>query len=150
MGLGGLVLNLSKPLLNLLNLSKPFYMKTYSFEKLIVWQKARKLAVVIYKTTREFPKDELFGMTSQMRRCSISIPSNIAEGSGRQNPKDKARFTEIAYSSALELLNQLIISIDLEYISEENYLKIRIEIEEITYMLDSLRKSQLKSVDGVS
>lgn len=91
-------------------------MKIYSFEKLIVWQKARTLALFVYKITKVFPKDELFGMTSQMRRCSISISSNIAEGSGRQNPKDKARFTEIAYSSALELLNQLIISIDLEYI----------------------------------
>ena len=121
-------------------------MKIYSFEKLIVWQKSRTLALFIYKTTRDFPKDELFGMTSQMRRCSISISSNIAEGSGRQNPKDKARFTEIAYSSALELLNQLIISIDLEYISEDNYLKIRAGIEEITYMLDSLRKSQLKDL----
>ena len=119
-------------------------MKIYSFEKLIVWQKSRKLAVLIYKITLVFPKEELFGMTSQMRRCSISIPSNIAEGSGRQTSKEKARFTEIAYSSALELLNQLMISLDLNYINEENYLKTRTEIEEITFMLDSLRKSQLE------
>lgn len=119
-------------------------MKIYSFEKLIVWQKSRKLAVIINKATRDFPKDEIFGMISQIRRCSISIASNIAEGSGRHTAKDKARFTEIAYSSALELLNQLIISWDLEYLSEENYLKIRNEIEEITFMLDSLYKVQLK------
>ncbi len=119
-------------------------MKIYSFEKLIVWQKSRKLAVLIYKITLVFPKEELFGLTSQMRRCSISIPSNIAEGSGRQTSKEKARFTEIAYSSALELLNQLMISLDLNYINEENYLKTRTEIEEITFMLDSLRKSQLE------
>jgi len=119
-------------------------MKSYSFEKLIVWQKSRKLAVIIYKATRDFPKEEMFGMTSQIRRCSISMSSNIAEGSGRHTAKDKARFTEIAYSSALELINQLIISLDLEYISEENYLKIRPEIEEITFMLDSLYKAQLK------
>lgn len=118
-------------------------MKTYSFEKLLVWQKSRKLGVAIYKTTQEFPKDELFGMTSQMRRCCISISSNIAEGSGRQTYKEKARFTEIAYASALELLNQLIISLDLEYINEENYIKLRNEIEEITFMLDALRKSQI-------
>ena len=86
-------------------------MKIYSFEKLIVWQKSRKLAVLIYKITLVFPKEELFGLTSQMRRCSISIPSNIAEGSGRQTSKEKARFTEIAYSSALELLNQLMIQL---------------------------------------
>ena len=118
-------------------------MKIYSFEKLAVWQKSRKIAVVIYKITREFPKEELFGISSQMRRCSVSIASNIAEGSGRQTPKEKARFTEIAYSSALELLNQLIITLDLEYINEEKYKKIRTEIEEITFMLDALRKSQI-------
>lgn len=121
-------------------------MKTYSFEKLIVWQKSRKLAVIINKTTRDFPKDEIFGMISQMRRCSISIASNVAEGSGRHSAKDKARFTEMAYSSALELINQLIISWDLEYVSEKNYLTIRNEIEEITFMLDSLYKAQLNGV----
>lgn len=124
-------------------------MKIYSFEKLIVWQKSRKLAVIINKITRDFPKDEIFGMISQMRRCSISIASNIAEGSGRHSAKDKARFSEIAYSSALELINQLIISWDLEYVSEENYLTIRNEIEEITFMLDSLYKSQLKGIEKV-
>jgi four helix bundle protein len=124
-------------------------MKIYSFEKLIVWQKSRNLAVIINKATRYFPKDEIFGMISQMRRCSISIASNVAEGSGRHTVKDKARFTEIAYSSALELLNQLMISWDLEYVSEENYLKIRSEIEEITFMLDSLYKAQLKGLEKV-
>lgn len=118
-------------------------MKIYSFEKLAVWQKSREIAVVIYKITREFPKEELFGISSQMRRCGVSIASNIAEGSGRQTPKEKARFTEIAYSSALELLNQLIITLDLEYINEEKYKKIRTGIEEITFMLDALRKSQI-------
>ena len=120
-------------------------MKTYSFEKLLVWQKSRGLAVTIYKLTKNYPKDEIFGMTSQMRRCCISISSNIAEGSGRHTNKDKARFTEIAYGSALELLNQLIISVDLEYASEENYLIIRTQIEEITLMLDALHKAQLKN-----
>ena len=88
------------------------HMKTFSFEKLIAWQKARELASEIYKTTKLFPKDELFGLTSQMRRCAVSIASNLAEGSGRNSMKDKARFTEIAFGSALELLNQLILSFD--------------------------------------
>jgi four helix bundle protein len=118
-------------------------MKTFSFEKLIVWQKSKQLAVIIYKLTKNFPKEELFGMTSQMRRCSVSIASNIAEGSGRHSAKDKARFTEISYGSALELLNQTIISLELEYLTEENYKIIRKEIEEVTYMLDSLYKAQL-------
>ena len=123
-------------------------MKTFSFEKLIVWQKSKQLAVIIYKLTKNFPKEELFGMTSQMRRCSVSIASNIAEGSGRHSAKDKARFTEISYGSALELLNQTIISLELEYLTEENYKIIRKEIEEVTYMLDALYKAQLKSLEG--
>lgn len=121
-------------------------MKTYSFEKLIVWQKNRLLVSKIYKLTRTFPKEEIFGMTSQMRRCSVSVGSNIAEGSGRHSPKEKARYTEMAYSSALELLNQLIYSLDLEYVSYENYLIIRNDIEEVTLMLDALYKSQLKNI----
>lgn len=122
-------------------------MKIFSFEKLIVWQKSEALAVEIYRMTKSFPKDELFGLTSQMRRCSVSICSNIAEGSGRHYAKDKARFTEIAFGSALELLNQLIISFRLNYISDDQYQSFRIKIEEITFMLDSLRKSQLKNLN---
>ena len=122
-------------------------MKTYSFEKLLVWQKSKALTVNIYKLTSTFPKEELFGISNQMRRSSVSIVSNIAEGSGRQNAKEKARCTEIAYSSALELLSQLIISLDLEYVDQESYLGIRTQIEEITFMLDALRKSQIKN-DG--
>mgnify|MGYP000474376181 FL=1 len=119
-------------------------MKTYSFEKLNVWQKSKKLAVTIYKITRDFPKEEILGLTSQMRRCSISISSNIAEGTGRHSAKDKARFTEIAYGSALELLNQIIISKDIEFMSDENYTLLRMEVDEISIMLDALHKSQLK------
>ena len=119
-------------------------MKTYSFEKLNVWEKARKLSVIIYNVTKDFPKEEMFGLTSQMRRCSISIASNIAEGTGRHSPKDKARFTEIAYGSTLELLNQTIISNDIKFVTDENYMLIRMEIDEISAMLDALHKSQLK------
>lgn len=120
-------------------------MKIFSFEKLIVWQKARLLYKIIYTTTKQFPEDERFGLISQMRRCSISISSNIAEGTGRHSNKDKARFTEIAYGSALELLNQAVIANDLEFLTDENYKVIRSHITEITAMLDSLYKSQLKA-----
>jgi four helix bundle protein len=119
-------------------------MKTFSFEKLNVWQKARILSVKVYKITKAFPSDERFGLISQMRRCAISIASNIAEGTGRHSAKDKARFTEIGYSSALELLNQSIISNDLEFLKIDDYKHIRQEVTEITAMLDALRKSQLK------
>jgi four helix bundle protein len=118
-------------------------MKIFSFEKLIAWQKARELALEIYKITKLFPKDELFGMTSQMRRCSVSVASNLAEGSGRNSMKDKARFTEIAYGSALELLNQLILSFDFEYIEEHKYIEIREKITEVTVLINGLYKSQL-------
>lgn len=87
-------------------------MELFSFERLIVWQKTRQLSKVIYESTQLFPEDERFGLTSQMRRCAISISSNIAEGTGRHSNKDKARFTEIAYGSALELLNQAKLSHD--------------------------------------
>ena len=118
--------------------------KIFSFEKLLVWQKSRILAKSIYQVTSKFPREEQFGMTSQMRRCSISIPSNIAEGSSRRTNKDKARFTEISFGSGLELLNQLIIALDLNFISENEYFEIRSKIQEVTYLLDALQKAQLK------
>mgnify|MGYP000113658784 FL=1 len=118
-------------------------MKIFSFEKLIAWQKARELALEIFKITKLFPKDELFGITSQMRRCSVSVASNLAEGSGRNSMKDKARFTEIAFGSALELLNQLILSFDFEYIEEQKYIEIIEKITEVTVLINGLYKSQL-------
>ena len=118
-------------------------MKTFSFEKLIAWQKARELASEIYKITKLFPKDEVFGLTSQMRRCAVSIASNLAEGSGRNSMKDKARFTEIAFGSALELLNQLILSFDFKYFKEQKYIEIREKITEVTVLINGLYKSQL-------
>jgi four helix bundle protein len=121
-----------------------YKLKTYSFENLLVWQKSRALTKEIYKLTSTFPKEEAFGITSQMRRCSLSIPSNLAEGSSRRTNKDKARFTEIAFGSGLELLNQLIIALDLNYIEESKYLEIRINLQEVTFLLDALQKAQLK------
>jgi four helix bundle protein len=121
-----------------------YKLKTYSFENLLVWQKSRALTKEIYKLTSTFPKEEAFGITSQMRRCSLSIPSNLAEGSSRRTNKDKARFAEIAFGSGLELLNQLIIALDLNYIEESKYLEIRINLQEVTFLLDALQKAQLK------
>lgn len=122
-------------------------MRIFSFEKLIAWQKGRELVLLIYKTTKKFPKEETFGLSSQMRRCSISIASNLAEGSGRKSFKDKARFSEIAYSSSLELLNQVILSNDFEYINENDYLSIREKIAEVNMLIDGLYKSQIKKIE---
>ena len=121
-------------------------MRVFSFEKLIAWQKGRELAILIFKTTKNFPKDETFGLTSQMRRCSISIASNLAEGSGRSSMKDKARFSEIAYSSSLELLNQVILSHDFGYVDENQYIQIREKITEVNMLIDGLHKSQIASI----
>jgi len=119
-------------------------MHTYSFEKLEVWKEATKLSISIYRITSSLPNKEKFGLISQMRRCSISISSNIAEGTSRLTKKDKAHFMTIAYSSALELLNQAIISKELDFITEENYNKIRTDIESITNKINSLRNHFLK------
>lgn len=120
-------------------------MKIFGFEKLQVWQKSRETSLKIYKTTANFPSEEKFGITSQMRRSAISISSNIAEGAGRNSSKDQARFTEIAFGSALELLNQIILSKDIGFITEEKYIEIRQDLTEITAMLDGLYKSQKRN-----
>ncbi|WOD44241.1 four helix bundle protein [Hwangdonia lutea] len=120
-------------------------MHTYSFEKLEVWKEAIKLAVKTYKVTDLYPSEEKFGLISQMRRCSVSVSSNIAEGTARLTNKDKAHFMTMAYSSALELLNQAIISKELEFISEENYKNIRFEVESITNKINALRNHFLKT-----
>ena len=117
-------------------------MKAYSFEKLDVWQEARRLAVKIYKLTHQFPEEEKFGLISQMRRCSISISSNIAEGTSRSTGKDQIRFYEIAYGSLMELLNQAIVSADLKMLLVDGLMDIRLDIDSIAHKLTRLTKSQ--------
>lgn len=89
--------------------------------KLIVWQKAHELVLKIYKVTGDFPKDEMLGLTSQMRRAASSIPSNIVEGKARGSIKDYNRFLLIARGSLEELKYQLLLARDLMYINENNY-----------------------------
>ena len=115
----------------------------YSFEKLIVWQKSIELAKQIYSITSNFPKEEIYGLTSQIRRAVVSISSNIAEGYVKSSSKEQIRFSEIAYGSLMEVLNQVIIAKEIGYISEANYLSIRQGIEEISRMLNALRNSQI-------
>ena len=118
-------------------------MKNFSFENLIVWQKAKELVKFVYRATQPFPKEERFGLTSQLRRSSLSVASNLAEGSGRQSGKDKAHFTTIAYGSLMEAVNQSIIAFELGYLTEDHYWEIRERAEEISRMLTSLKDSQL-------
>jgi len=93
------------------------------FTDLIAWQKNHQLVLEIYKITKKFPKDELFGLTSQIRRAVVSITSNIAEGYGRYYFKEKIRFYTISRGSSTEVQNHLIIAKDLGYITEEEFNK---------------------------
>jgi len=117
-------------------------MKVYSFEKLECWQHARRLAVLIYQNTKTFPAEERFGIISQMRRAAISIASNIAEGTSRKTNKDQSHFSTVAYSSTVELLNDLIISNDLKFLPDDKYKEGRNLIEKQTFLIANLRKSQ--------
>lgn len=110
--------------------------KINSYKDLIVWQKAIALVELIYMATSKFPKAEIYGLTSQMRRSSISIPSNIAEGFGRKKENDYKRFYRIAYGSALELETQIEIAIRLNYLNKNNCIKINKNISEVCKMLN--------------
>ena len=120
-------------------------MYTYPFEKLEVWQLSKKLVVRIYAITKTFPADEKFGLVNQMPRAAISISSNLAEGSGRSTAKDQAYFYNLSYSSLMELLNQLLVSSDLNWLSKEEMNSLRTDIEIISMKINALRKSILKS-----
>ncbi len=119
--------------------------REYSFEKLLVWQKAKDLTKVIYKVTNDFPGEEKFGFVSQMRRSAVSVPSNLAEGTSRITNKDKAHFTTQAYSSLMELLNHSIITHELDLMPKEHYVNIRNQIDEVSAMISGLRKAQLNN-----
>jgi four helix bundle protein len=117
---------------------------TYSFEKLEVWQTARDLKKSIYEITLQFPREELFGLTVQIRKSAGSITANLAEGSGRASDKDRAHFTNISYSSALETIDHLITAFDLKYVSDEMYVELRLKLDEILNKLNSLYKYQIE------
>jgi len=119
---------------------------TYSFEKLQVWHDSRELVKMIYSITRKFPVTEKYGLVNQVNRCAISVVSNIAEGSGRTSAKDQAHFYQIAFSSIIELLTQLIIGNDLVYLSETDLNNARSLIEKISNKLNTLRKKCLEGL----
>ena len=102
-------------------------MKTKSFKDLIVWQKAYRLVLEVYRITKDFPKSEIYGLAQQMRRAAISLPSNVAEGYGRRHKTEYKQFFSIAYGSLSELETQYLLSIDLGYTKKsdiiENLLK---------------------------
>jgi four helix bundle protein len=117
-------------------------MKTY--RDLIVWQKSMNLVIMVYDQTKQFPNEEMYNLTSQLKRSAVSVPSNIAEGYGRNSSGDYIRFLQIASGSLYELQTQLEISLRLNFISTENYNKIISLSIEIEKMLSSLI-SKIKS-----
>jgi four helix bundle protein len=110
-------------------------MKTY--RDLLIWQKSMTLLTNCYLASVNFPKEEQFGLTSQIRRCCISIPSNISEGFGRGTNKDYHRFLTISLGSLFEFQTQIEISYDLKYITEENFKKLYEDSREVERMLTS-------------
>ncbi|WP_143959124.1 four helix bundle protein [Litoribacter populi] len=122
---------------------KPY--RTYSFEKLEAWQLAREIRLEIYLHSQNFPKEEIYGLTSQLRRAIHSVSTNLAEGSGRISNTDKAHFTNISYSSALEAIELLISAFDLSFIQYETYHQIRLKLDRLLAMLNSLYRYQLNS-----
>ena len=116
-------------------------MEVKSYKDLIVWQKTMGLVAFVYEITRNFPKEELYGLVSQMRRCAISILSNIAEGRGKQSSKEFVRFLDIAYGSASELETQVLISQRIGYLDQSIVESICSKITEISKMLHSMKVS---------
>ncbi len=110
--------------------------KTY--KELDVWKKARAFVKEIYIITRDFPNEEKYGLMSQMRRCAVSIPSNIAEGYGRQFKKETLQFLHISRGSLYELETQIYIAYDLSFISEEKLNKLLADLEECRRLLSGL------------
>ena len=114
--------------------------KIKTYRDLVVWQKSMALVTEIYKATKSFPKDEIYSLISQMRRCAISIPSNIAEGFGRKSTNDYIRFLNITMDSLYELQTQLEISLNLRYTNEEIFNRFFELSREIERMLGSMIK----------
>lgn len=120
-------------------------MKKYSFEKLDVWEKSNDFADNVYELAAGFPKDEKFCLTSQLKRAAVSISNNLAEGSGRITAKDKAYFTQISFGSLMECLNLLITANKRGFISKDQLMDLRNEINNIAQMLSQLRRAQLSN-----
>ena len=108
------------------------------FHQLSVWQESHQFTLDVYTLTRAYPKDELFGLTSQIRRSSSSIATNIAEGCGRGSDADFGRFLQMAMGSASESEYQILLSFDLNYIDENQYKQMNAKVTEIKRMLSSL------------
>ena len=112
----------------------------FSFEKLMVWQKARSFHREVFRLTTSFPYEQNYALIPQIRRAALSVPSNISEGAGRLGSKEFVHFISIAYGSLMETMNQLILADDMGYVPEEMMVKLRLDVAEIARMLTALKK----------
>jgi four helix bundle protein len=113
----------------------------FRFERIVTWQVARAFNRSVYAATRKFPKEELFGLTSQIRRASVSVSSNIAEGSGRNSDTDFAHFLEIAYGSLMEVVSQLFVALDESYIGQPEFDDLANDADRLAGKIVALSKS---------
>src|SRR5262245_17327391 len=123
-------------------------MEVKGFRDLIVWQKAMNFVVEVYRATASFPTDERFGLTAQLTRCSVSIPSNIAEGHGRDGTRDFLKFLSIAYGSLNESQTQILLAERLAYLSSENAAKLMDLASEIARLINGLSRSLNAKLDA--
>ncbi len=112
-----------------------------SYKELIVWQKSYQLTLLIYKASKNFPKEETFNLVSQIRRSALSLPSNIAEGNYRGSKKEHLQFLRISFASGAELETQLLLSKDLKYIEEKEYNVIYSLLSEVMKILNAMIKN---------
>ena len=112
----------------------------HDYRRLNVWRRSRRLVLEIYNTTAAFPVDERFGLTRQLRRAAVSIPSNIAEGAGRASPRDFGRFVRMAIGSACEVETQLDLSLDLSFLASDQHRLLLEELRDIKAMLRGLER----------
>ena len=119
------------------------------FQRLIVYQQAKDLVKLIYALMKKFPVDERYALCDQLRRSAISIPSNIAEGMGRMAEKEQGHFINIAFGSLMEVLAQIDIAKDLDYITKEEYIQVESLVSEIGKMLSSLRAKRVPNTSNL-
>ncbi len=112
-----------------------------SYRDLVAWQKAFKLGLMIYRLTKRFPQEERFGLTSQLRRASVGVASNIAEGYGRQSRNEYVRFLKIARGSLYEIDTQLLFALELQYASRETFDQTKSLLDECSRVLGGLIRS---------
>ena len=112
-----------------------------SYRDLVAWQKAFKLGLMIYRLTKQFPDEERWGLISQLRRASVSVPSNIAEGYGRQSRNEYVRFLRIARGSLYEIDTQLLFAVELQYVAQEMYDQTKSLLDECSRVLGGLIRS---------